>query len=107
LDLYSSTKEALRIFDITSMKMLWNTPLYFDDIEFVFNHKFAGEFLAIREFNKEHKNIKIDRWYGVEAGQPFPERYFYKKLYVAHDLQSISNAKLNRDLASLPLRNNP
>lgn len=104
LDLYSSTKDALSIFNAAGMKMLWNTPLYFDDIEFIFNHKFAGEFLSIKEFNEENKNIKIDRWYGVESGRPFPERYIYKKLYVAHDLNSISNANLNRNAVKLPLR---
>ena len=90
LDLYSSTKYALGIFN-ADMKILWNTPLYFDDIGYIFNHKFAGELLSIREFNEENQNIKIDRWYGVEVGRPFPERYIYKKLYVAHDLNSISN----------------
>ena len=104
LDLYSSTKDALNIFNAANMKMLWNTPLYFDDIDFIFNHKFAGEFLAIREFNEENKKIKIDRWYGVGNGQPFSERGFYKKLFVAHDLNSISNAKLSRNAVTLDIR---
>lgn len=104
LDLYSSTKDALGIFSTTGMRMLWNTPIYFDDIEFTFNHKFAGVFLAIREFNEENKTIKIDHWYGVESGRPFPERYIYKKLYVCHDLTSISNASLDRDSASLHIQ---
>jgi hypothetical protein len=103
LDLYSSTKDALSIFHSPGLEMLWNTPLYFDDIQFIFNHKFAGELLAIREFNEESENIKIDRWYGIEYGRPFPERYIYKKLFVAHDLLSISKATLSRDEAKLDL----
>jgi len=103
LDLYSSTKDALKILTAPKSKILWNTPVYFDDIEFIFNHKYAGEFLAINEFNEENDNIKIDHWYGVESGKPFPERYIYKKLYVAHDLASISKASLNREAAKLEL----
>ena len=42
LDLYSSTREALQVFTVSDKRMLWHVPLYFDDIEFLFNHKFAG-----------------------------------------------------------------
>lgn len=104
LDLYSSTREALQIFRIPDKRMLWHVPLYFDDIEFLFNHKFAGELLAIDEFNEESSQVKIDRWYGVGMGRPFPERPFLEKLYVAHDLEAISKVALDRDVAVLPLR---
>ncbi|MCC2682395.1 MAG: uncharacterized protein K0S36_1959 [Nitrosospira multiformis] len=104
LDLYSSTYEALQIFRIPDMKMLWQVPLYFDDIEFLFNHKFAGELLAIDEFNEESSRVKIDRWYGVSGGRPFPERPFLEKLYVAHDLEAISRVSLTRNAAVLPLK---
>src|SRR5262245_44741459 len=103
LDLYSSTREALQIFCVPDKKMLWHVPLYFDDIEFLFNHKFAGELLAIDEFNEQSSRVKIDKWYGVRLGRPFPERPFLEKLYVAHDLEAISGALLKRDVAVLPL----
>jgi len=48
--------------------------------------------------------VKIDRWYGVSAGRPFPERPFLEKLYVAHDLEAASNAILGRKVVSLPLK---
>lgn len=104
LDLYSSTREALRIFLNADKSMLWHVPLYFDDIEFLFNHKFAGELLAIDEFNDRSSEVKIDRWYGVGMGRPFPDRPFLEKLYVAHDLEAISNVALKRDIAVLPLK---
>ena len=104
LDLYSSTRDALKIFCAPDKKMLWNVPLYFDDIEFLFNHKFAGELLAIDEFNQENGLVKIDKWYGVKFGRPFPERPFLEKLYVAHDLEAISRVNLDRDIAVLPLK---
>jgi hypothetical protein len=104
LDLYSSTREALQIFCVPDKRMLWHVPLYFDDIEFLFNHKFAGELLAIDEFNEESHGVKIDRWYGVRAGRPFPERPFLDKLYVAHDLETISQVVLEREATVLSLK---
>lgn len=106
LDLYSSTRDALRIFTSPNKKLLWHIPLYFDDIEFLFNHKYAGEPLAINEFNEQDHKVKIDRWYGVKAGRPFSEQGFFDKLYVAHDLEATSKVKLERDAVNLPLRSN-
>lgn len=102
LDLYSSTRDALEVFSSPNKKMLKQVPVYFDDIEFLFNHRFAGELLAIEEFNR-HETVKIDRWYGVKIGRPFPERFFLEKLYVIHDLDAITKKVLNRDTRDLPM----
>lgn len=104
LDLYSSTRDALKIFTLPGGRMLHHVPMYFDDIEFLFNHRFAGELLAIHEFNAESEHVKIDRWYGVRTGRPFPERGYLDKLYVAHDLASVSKLRLQRDAVTLPLQ---
>lgn len=104
LDLYSSTRDALQIFSLPEKRMLWNVPLYFDDIEFLFNHRFAGELLAIHEFNRDNERVKIDRWHGVRMNRPFPERPFLEKLYVAHDLEAISKVALKREAVTLPLK---
>jgi hypothetical protein len=104
MDLYTSTRDALRVFAVPGKRMLRHVPLYFDDIEFLFNHRFAGELLAIDEFNQAGHAVRIDRWYGVKAGRPFPERSFLDKLYVAHDLEAISTSVLERDVATLPLK---
>jgi hypothetical protein len=104
LDLYSSTRDALQIFEAEGARMLWHTPLYFDDIEFLFNHRYAGELLAIDEFNENNPSVKIDRWYGVRNGRPFPERSFLDKLYVAHDLEATSRVVLDRKAGVLPLQ---
>lgn len=104
LDLYSSTREALRIFTLPDKRMLWHVPLYFDDVAMLFNHQFAGELLAMREFNEQGSHVKIDAWRGVKIGRPFPERPFLDRLYVAHDLEAISKAVLHRGAARLPFR---
>jgi hypothetical protein len=104
LDLYSSTRDALQIFNLPDKRMLWNVPVYFDDIDFLFNHRFAGELLAVEEFNQGDGRVKIDRWHGVKTNRPFPERPFLEKLYVAHDLEAISKAALKREVVTLPLK---
>jgi hypothetical protein len=55
LDYYSSTKSALRIFDGAScLPRVWT---YFDDLDYI--SKETGEWLAIDEFNSEHKSLYI------------------------------------------------
>ncbi len=103
LDLYSSTRDALGILASPGREMLQHVPMYFDDVEFLFNHRFAGELLAIDEFNGQHPDVKIDRWHGVRAGRPFPERGYFDKFFVAHDLAGISHAGLERAPGELSL----
>ena len=61
LDLYSSTRDALRLFTLPGRKMLPHTPMYFDDTLTAFNHQFAGELLAIEEFNNESHESRLTR----------------------------------------------
>ncbi|MGQ0554981.1 MAG: hypothetical protein ACT4PN_03420 [Nitrospiraceae bacterium] len=102
-DLCSSTRDALEIFLLPEKQMLRHVPLYFDNIDFMFNHRFAGELLAIDDFNRWNEHICIDRWYGVRTDRPFPERAFLAKMYVAHDCEAIGKMKLGRTARTLPL----
>ncbi|MCC6250691.1 MAG: hypothetical protein IT499_23390 [Rubrivivax sp.] len=103
VDLYSSSCDALRVFSATGVTSLWHVPMYFDDIDFMFNHRYGGELLAIDEFNRQQERFKIDRWYGVRSARPFPERGYLDKMYVAHDLQATSSSRLDRPRGHLPL----
>lgn len=106
MDLYSSTRDALKLFSDPRLKTLNHTPMYFDDIEFMFNYKDAGEFKAINEFNEENKDkYCIDKWYGIKEGRPFPERGFLDRMYVFHNCVQISTASLKRDNVKLELVN--
>jgi hypothetical protein len=96
LDLYSSTRDALEILRSPKRQMLRQTVLYFDDTDFIVNHRWAGEPLAIDEFNAGTPDVKIDRWYAVRGGKPFPEAPYYDKMMVAHDLVAISAVVLDR-----------
>ncbi len=96
LDFYTSTRDALRIFTLPGKKMLIHVPAYFDDITMLPVHQYAGELLAINEFNQQNDKVKIDRWRGVEDDRPFPESYWLKRMFVVHDLEAASKLNLNR-----------
>jgi len=56
LDLYSSTKSAIQLFDGDEKYFLPRVMCYFDDIGSI---EFVGERLVIKEFNDLHKSKKI------------------------------------------------
>lgn len=96
VDLYSSTNDVLHIFSRPDRKMLSRTFLYFDDIDFAFNHRFAGELLSIQEFNDANQWVKIDRWRGLKKGRAFADQPWLDKMFVAHDLAQINGRVLAR-----------
>lgn len=90
LDLYTSTCHALRVLALPGTRVLLHVPMYFDDIAQFQNHRFAGELLAIDEFNAMHSTIKIDKWRGIADGRAFPENPWITRMYVAHDIEGVS-----------------
>jgi hypothetical protein len=101
LDLYSSTQAALQVLCLPNKKMLRRVPMYFDDVRYFFNYEFAGELLAIHEFNQFVQDTKIDKWRGLNDGRVFYESGWLQNMYVAHDLKAISNVKLGRAPATV------
>ena len=96
VDLYSSTRDVLHLFTASGKRMLRRVPMYFDDVDFFFNHRFAGELFAIDEFNRTQPVVRIDKWRGVRKGRVFTEDPWLDKMYVAHDLEAISRCTLQR-----------
>jgi len=101
LDLYSSTWAALRLLLRSDIHLLRRVALYFDDTDAEYNHRFAGEILAIDEFNRASESVKIDYWRGIQSGRPFPEAGWLKGMYLAHDLAAINQVKLIRQAARM------
>lgn len=99
VDLYSAATDVLLMFQMPGKRMLRRTFMYFDDIDLPFNHRFAGELLAIDEFNASVGTVKIDRWRGIEKHRPFPDSAWLRRMYIAHDLEAISRVRLQRDVA--------
>ena len=103
LDLYSSSKHALQILALPGTRILRRVAMYFDDVDSHVHHRWAGELLAIQEFNEDRGSVKIDCWRGIESGRPFPERVWLKRMYIAHDLAAISLVKPRQSRRQLPL----
>jgi hypothetical protein len=97
LDLYSSTVAALRLLSDPERRMLLHLAMYFDDIDLMSYHRFAGELLAINEFNDQCDDVKIDEWRGLPPARPMPQAPWLKRMFMAHDLQAISRVVLQRD----------
>ena len=88
LDYYSSTKEALQIFDGESATRLPRVYCYFDDImwpEYACHNEYIGELCAIREFNAENSANRalcpvhmMPYMFAHRAG-------WHEQIYVLHD----------------------
>jgi hypothetical protein len=103
LDLYSSTRSALQILALPGKRLLRRIPIYFDDVDSSVHHDWAGELMAIKEFNDDSDVVKIDQWRGLEIGRPFPDSGWLKRMYMAHDLAAISSVMPRRSARELPL----
>jgi hypothetical protein len=90
VDLYTSTCDALRILSLPDRKTLMRVVIYLDDAEKMRFHRFAGELLAVEDFNKTNAGVKIDRWRGIKSHRPFPEHSWLDQMYVAYDLEAMS-----------------
>ena len=104
VNLYSSTIAALQIFADPNRRTLAHMPLYFDDIKGFTYHHWAGELLAIKEFNDKDYEVKIDTWSGVKydcycaANAPHLDHMF-----VAHDLRAAMQTRRHDAVEVLPL----
>lgn len=85
VDLYSATKVALHCLESRPEKYNPAISMYFDDVNFFFANKWAGELAAIAEFNNEHDLRKIDQDRSL-YGRPYKGARWYSAMYVCHIL---------------------
>jgi hypothetical protein len=89
LDYYSSTAQALRIFDGGAATRLPRVFCYFDDIiwpETACHNEHVGELCAIRDFNSCRQYIKLSPLHLLRHMRPYPEPW-NDQIYVLHDFQ--------------------
>ena len=85
LDYYSSTRDALALFDAGPAHFLPRVFIYFDDVigdETWLCNDYAGERLAITEFNRDHADQKIAPIPSLPI--QFPSRWAHQ-VYIRHD----------------------
>ena len=88
VDLYSSTMQALKVFEENERLLLPRVLCYFDDIlGFTFSD-FNGERLAISEFNARYSMRKFSPVYGLKyyvpkqcRGSSWPEKFFFLHVF--------------------------
>ena len=85
MDYYSSTYSSLDILLSKDKYFLPRVFSYFDDtignVESLYND-YTGQRLAIKQFNKENKNIKIAVPYHLKA-ESFPQ-YWFNQIWIIH-----------------------
>jgi hypothetical protein len=85
LDYYSSTKQALALLaDVDASKYLFLPILYFDDIVLPTYNEWAGELLAVREFNAEHEMRKIEQYRFLRSRRIFKCARWIDQIFLLH-----------------------
>ena len=87
VDYYSSTVDALRVFDLDDKHYLPRVMCYFDDTvgeDHVLQNKYVGELLAIDEFNEAHDRRKVLPIHGLAAKRDLPAPW-NEAMYAMHD----------------------
>lgn len=87
LDYYTSTVNALKIFDLNNEILLPRVFCYFDDLigndEEIYS-QYTGEALAIREFNNRNKYKKLDVINGLVHKRIIKDAPWYEEIYILH-----------------------
>jgi hypothetical protein len=86
MDYYSSTKRAFSLLNAKHEHFLPRAFCYFDDIvgdDYELHCDEIGELLAIKEFNAEHKSMKLAPIHGLRYKRTIPD-HWHVKMYVLH-----------------------
>ena len=86
VDYYSSSKKTLDIFRSDPDKYMPVTLLYLDDIADDSSNPWAGEYLAVREFNEENRLRKIAPFNMLRAQRMLKNARWMDQIYTMHVL---------------------
>ena len=96
VDFYSSAKDALRLFDGSPDAYLPTLPVYVDDLALATHTRFAGELLAIREFNAERELRKVDWDWNLRNTRVFKNAEWLTHMFKLHVLDHAERSDLSR-----------
>jgi hypothetical protein len=101
LDYYSSTRDALRLLEADTSRLLPRVACYFDDVLAYGWSEFVGVRAAIAEFNASHERRKVgsvygQRWYlpQSELHDPWPDRLFVAHVF-DHDQYAVEENQVS------------
>jgi hypothetical protein len=105
LDYYSSTRDAIKLFELHRTNLLPRGFIYFDDIvgdEVSLFSEYSGQLLAIGEFNASHDMQKICKTTYLTK-TPYPETWHHQ-IYIYHDFDSPDYCRfVSEEIQQLPL----
>ncbi|MGY3604067.1 MULTISPECIES: hypothetical protein [unclassified Bradyrhizobium] len=105
LDYYSSTRDAMKLFDLHRANVLPRTFIYLDDIigdDVALFSEYTGQLLAINEFNSHHNGQKICKTTHLTK-KPYPETWHHQ-IYIYHDFRSPDYCRfVSEEAQQLPL----
>jgi hypothetical protein len=103
VDFYSSSKDALLLFDGRPDAYLPFVPVYVDDLALPTHTRFAGELLAIREFNAARELRKLDWDWNLANTRVFKRAEWLTHMFKLHVLDHPERSDLRRpaEIASL------
>ena len=96
VDFYSSSKDALRLFDGRPDAYLPFVTVYVDDLALPTHTRHAGELLAIREFNDEHELRKLDWDWNLANTRVFKHAEWLTHMFKLHVLDHPERSDLSR-----------
>ena len=106
LDYYSSTVSALKVLEAEHRYLLPRVACYVDDmvgdIDWAY-HEFAGELLAIKEFNAAHEDMKIAPVQGLRFWRGRLPQLWHEQIFVAHIFKHPEYNRAISDMTQLPL----
>jgi hypothetical protein len=108
LDYYSSTVSALKVLEAEHKYLLPRVACYVDDmvgdIDWAY-HEFAGELLAIKEFNAAHEHVKVAPVQGLRFYLDRLPQVWHEQIFVAHIFRHPDYNRPISDMSQLPLSN--
>jgi hypothetical protein len=104
VDYYSSSTHALRLFLGDARCYLPTVPVYVDDVHERTHTRFAGELLAIEEFNAEHELRKLDVDRSLAYSRVFKHAEWLQHMFRLHvfDHPERSDVTAARDVEIAP-----
>jgi hypothetical protein len=84
VDYYSSTKESLSLLTSDPNKYLPITFIYLDDVYSDYHNDWAGELLAVKEFNDENELRKIAPYKFLRTLRIFKNASWLERMYILH-----------------------
>ncbi|MAV64846.1 MAG: hypothetical protein CMG00_06630 [Candidatus Marinimicrobia bacterium] len=106
VDYYSSTLDALKVFNMKSDQYLPRVIVYLDDIEEPSHNSWCGEIAAINQFSQSNDLRKIEKYFFLKNHRLFKNANWIDHIYQAHILdhpvRNNLNAKNNKVILDNP-----